>query len=485
MAKKSKEANNKKEEVKRLIQIYENKKVSNPFDVVLNKYAIYLIKTITKEKKEGKRKPESDTETVVKNCLTIPSAFQYLINNNLNLLDVEKNFLTLLPKLLYCNEDRRKDDINKLIEFIRCSACKLEWSRKNKADSKKSYLISFLEYVQNELLKKKNRTILQEEFKQKYNERESQLELTDEDKKCLEDAFNMRIIYLHDVLCKKFKSRLRCQDRVSGDKVWLPLRFIAKLYIPKGRKKQDADSLFSKWLNNLVNDVYVHYLDGNTVKHAKFNNEQVYLELRKIKDKDEYEVYVILSKDGRQGSCFRALTPTGKGNIKVEMTVRNINAIAIDHIKSIDQTLRDLDFDVLTEVSNQYRKLQETKNPEKEEQKFVDDLRNNLNLKGLYNELESIRKDGLLRLMDSRYNTQKSNASTFQKIVKYGNNPGVYYGILENQVEIKDDKGNRVYYYQELTDNIKERLFYVTKKEHIIKAREIKKSELRTIISKI
>jgi hypothetical protein len=89
-------------------------------------------------------------------------------------------------------------------------------------------------------------------------------------------------------------------------------------------------------------------------------------------------------------------------------------------------------------------------------EELLKDNNKKLNLALLQQELITIGNDGLLRLMDSKYNSQKSNGETFQRIVKEGDN---LIGILEERVNITDGT-YRFYLYQELTDNYDDKVVY-------------------------
>lgn len=393
---------------------------------------------------------KSKKKEISANYSSLGKAFEYL--NDIGASDVEKDFRDLLPKLIVAG---RKDDIIKLIKFIRCTISKYRWAREEDGgalDNAKTYLQSFLNYVEKLTSNNKKFAEILDSLKPKT------LSLNENDINKLDMAFKNRIIYSHKELRNKFKSRLRCQDRVSGDKTWLPLRFIAKLYsIEKKTNKRDIN-LFSQWLDSLVDSVYVHYCktnketDGGKVKSANFKDDKLYLELLKNKESDEYKVFVVLSKKGRRGHYYPALTPIGKGNMKDEMVVKSISEIDIDHIKPIDQTLRDLkNLSDLEKVSEYYKKL--TEQDDVDENKAAVVLLSNkeisLSLDGLRNDLDRIREDGLLRLMDSNYNSLKSNGSTFKRIIKNGH---VYWGIIEDE-NIKDCNGNAMYLVQKLTDS--------------------------------
>ena len=400
---------------------------------------------------------------------SLDKAFEFLCKNGGSY--VECNFRCLLPKLIVAE---RTDEIKKLIGFIRCTICKYEWShtKGNRNDSNKTHLKAFLNYAESLISNKQIK-----EIAGKLKDAKCSLSLSDDVDKKMKDAFNNRIIYSNDDLRNKFKSRLRRQDRTSGEKIWLPLGFIANIYNPK-RIRGRIDNDYTKWLDSLVNDVYVHYLDTvcNKVCSAKFKDEKLYLELiKEDNDAIEYSVNVILSKGTRKGKCFPALTPTGNGNQKVLMKVtkKNLESLDIDHIKPIDLTLRDLgdsnQLNCLKQVSDKYKELQNSDNLN--EDNVLKFFSSNKNFKDcLRKELGRIREDGLLRLMDSKYNSQKSNGDTFQRIIKIAKKfeinkivleEGSLLGVLEENVVIRDKYGDQVFLVQELTDTFKQNGYMV------------------------
>jgi hypothetical protein len=285
-------------------------------------------------------------------------------------------------------------------------------------------------------------------------------------------------LYLHDVLYTKFKSRLRCQDRTSGDKIWLPLRFISKLYNKKNGRRND----FSKWLDCLVNGIFIHHDDGcGNIKSTKFGeSDKLCLKLEpKSDDSKEFLVYLREYDENGRFKDSEVYTPTGKGNKKVPMSVKSVSDIDIDHVKPIDLTLKEKEsyFKMLDKISDFYKDLQEKSNPNENEaaKELIERKKNRVNLKQLMEDLELIRIDSLLRLMDSKYNSQKSNGETFQKIIKKSETE--YVGILECEEKICDDNGQRVYYYQKLTNCKEQNSFRVTTDGKILDGQVVEKLE--------
>ena len=353
-------------------------------------------------------------------------------------------FLELLVRMIPSNNDSIKvnrqkwSEIEKIVDAMDKHLS--EFRNKTSAEYKKSYkayLNRFFKFLRDN----KNHNILSELQKGlKMNAAATAA------KNALIQGFDGEI-YLYSALRTKFKSRLRCQDRTSGDKIWLPLRFIAKLYsIDKKNKKNP----FSQWLDSLVNGISVHYDDTNTgkVSHLTFN-ENLSLVFTN-KDKEGYDVFVWQINNGHKDE-FRVLTPTGKGNQKAPMKVKSISEIDIDHVKSIDATLREKEqyLTELKKVSDFYKDMVEEE--EYDENAKAEELYKKLNLPLLQKELITIGNDGLLRLMDSKYNSQKSNGETFKEIRKIADNK--YIGIIEEGIKMDNyPNGNSMTLYQELTD---------------------------------
>lgn len=358
--------------------------------------------------------------------------------------DAEKQFIEILPKLIVENRD---EDIIKLIGLIRRSAWLHNWGT---LKSYKTYLNYFVDFIEKFVTStSKNKQIIIEIIK-----KFSLPSLTDEEDKNLSEAFDARQVFLHDKLQTKFKARLRRQDRTSGDKVWLPLNFIAKIF-----KYKEKASDFSKWLDKLVDGIYIHYMDDKgTFASVSFKSD-VFLDFEKNND-GQYDVYVIWSKN-QEPKRYRVYTPTGQGNKKEPMTVKDISEIDIDHIKPIDITLRELDekgkLRTLKIVSDAYKQLledttnhEEAEEAEDLEQKAIETTsgNNDFIIEDLLRDLNDIMKDGLLRLMDSSYNVQKSNGITFEGgILK---NENKYMGILGNAL---GDNNEKITIYQKLEEN--------------------------------
>lgn len=260
----------------------------------------------------------------------------------------------------------------------------------------------------------------------------------------ISNAQNGVIELKQNSLINTFKGRLRSQDRVSGDKIWLPLSLISNIF------SKNNDNGFSGWLDLLTKNIYIHYKDKDENIKSTLLKYIDFLRLKKRRD----ELFDVFVKIKDKKGTYRVQTPTGEGNKKEPMIVSGIKDIAIDHIKPIDKILRELKRDLrnLETVSEFYKnRKQNGDNPENK--KAADDFwtqNTNYNLNNLYKELELIHKEGRLRLMASKYNTQKSNGETFIEYRKVGND---YYGIMSNIVYYDGYKDLKMTLYQYLNEN--------------------------------
>lgn len=352
--------------------------------------------------------------------------------------DAEKNFLTLVIKLIANN---REDECIKLIGLLRYSVCVYNWGSLRSYETYCNKFTDFLEKLLNsEAASKKS-------IKKKIASACTTPTLSDTEESWLKTAFAKRTVFLHEQLMTKFMGRLRRQDRISGNKVWLPLSYIAKLYKKAGKTKE-----FTDWLRKLAESIFVHYEDDNKeIKSVQFKAQQVFLVFEKKENSDgTYNVKVALSASNK---CYMAYTPTGEGNTKVPMTVKDISDIAIDHVKPIDLTLRELDkkgrIPNLKMVSESFRDM--IGRPEKAdkdiEDESLDQLYNNVDMSKLTDELNLIRTDGVLRLMVSEYNGKKSNSTAYDKIIKIKGKEE-YLGLLGEA--LLDDE--TIYLYQRLNE---------------------------------
>ena len=431
------------------------------------------------EKKEEKNESFTSAEQYkqVRNAFAVEEAFR---KNTC----AERNLLDLLPKLI-----QNKGGVEKIKQFlnnIENKALKYDWE-KNGKKSYRTYLIAFIDYVKFLINDEANIEEAKAEFLKITTKNNLRINATDQALLNNEEGE----IYLHSQLKTKFKSRLRRQERTSGDKIWLPLDFIAKIYNPENTKQSNA---FTQWIDSMVDNIYIQYKDNNNlIKSITFNNNKnesnVYLKLNNLKDNEnketgEYEVYVGWSENGVD-KRFQVYTPTGRGIEKKPMIVKNINEIAIDHVKSIDQTLRDLEKKLrcLKKVSDLYKELPDDEEINSNVIKELGYIRDKLT-KDLY----KISADSPLRLMASKYNSQKSNGDTFKEIRKIADDK--YIGIIEEGIKMDNNpNGENMTLYQELTDALSQTgnltIAYNSKSLNGQNVNKIPKFKLEDIINRI
>lgn len=408
-----------------------------------------LIDEYEKSKKNAieKKKKTKDKTSSIQYKNNVINAFDFGIRENEFTSNSEKDFLSILPKLI---ADDRKEDINNLISLIRRSVCLYNWGSNKR--SYKTYIIGFVNFIEtlNNSNAKNLKTIV-EKIKEKKPD-----SLSEEEKEELNEALSQNEVFNHKRLVTKFKSRLRGQERTSGDKIWLPLDFIAKIY---RKNDKSNNSPFSQWLDSLVDSIYIHYEDNKgQIKSVQFKKKEIHLEfLKNEKEEDSFDVYIIWSRKGRKRRVF---TPTGKGNEKIPMTVKSISEIDIDHVKPIDLTLKQLGeknkINTLKLVSDTYKQLSnDISNDNKQDIEnktncAIETLLNDesFSIESLTKDLKRIRKDTILRLMDSKYNENKSNGLTYEAILMNGQR---YIGILGHVDE--DDNGLKLTIYQNLDEN--------------------------------
>lgn len=353
-----------------------------------------------------------------------------------------KNFLDLLPTLI---KNKNNYLLNLLTNEIEKARIKLNSKELTKSkQNKRSYLGKFMKFIKVEIIPSNENGLLSELILD---------DLTLSDKELDEIINNKKNkIYLQSQLRTKFKSRLRTQDRVSGDKIWLPLRFIAKIYSIDFKQNQNQNqNLFTGWLNDLADNIFIHYKNNKLIDHFKLSEIDSLVLTQCDDNKKNFKVSV---RKGQED--YDVLSPTGEGNMKTPMIVEDIKDIAIDHVKPIDKILRDLEnrneLIMLKKVSDSYRALQEDE--ELDEKKAVDMLLNDqhFEMSTLRNELDKISANGPLRLMSAEYNSKKSNGETFKKI--YMTKDDEYWGILEEEVYNGDSKEPEMILCQKLVNNI-------------------------------
>lgn len=396
-------------------------KQRNDIDIILNDYKKYLQKVLSSDNSIRKYK-------------NVKSLFEKFENDDNSY--VARNFMNLLLKSF--RQDEGMSIIERLIETFEDNFL----NNTVLTSDNRSYLRQFFKYLRNLDNEKFNyiKTKLLNNESQEFTKKET--DLINDNK------------YDHDQLVTKFRNRLRTQDRISGDKIWLPLRYIAKIYSRAVKFNKLDKNLFSEWLNTTTDKINVHYYEKttNTIKNSPLECIE-HIQLKKEPSQNEYKAFVKIKgiKDPKE-----ILTPTGKGNRKVSMKVKSIRDIAIDHVIPIDLILKskEKNLKMLKMVSTSYKNLQEIDDPDEESAIGELLIDNNFDLVTLKTELDSISSTPL-RLMAAEYNSQKSNGMSFTKIIIDNNNN--LKGILEEGIKYRPDKESEeeldMILYQDLNEN--------------------------------
>ena len=231
----------------------------------------------------------------------------------------------------------------------------------------------------------------------------------------------------------KFKGRLRRQSRISGDKTWLPLYFLAKLY------KEKSDNRFNDWIDGIYKSIYIILNYGTHNKHIKLVDIE----------------YIGICRTGAvfalyKGEWYQVMTPNGYLNQKTEMEIfDDLKKIAIDHVIPIDKTLKTLKLPQLEKISN-YIKAFKLNHPQfkgntLESEAFIafTDFIGSVDLKNLKNELDLISTDSHYRLMASTINLQKSNILEY---TEYYTDGIKFYGFIDDNCTINSSVKAIIYH---------------------------------------
>lgn len=243
----------------------------------------------------------------------------------------------------------------------------------------------------------------------------------------------------------KIKNSLRNQSRISGNKTWLPLIFIANLYRHYGSND------FNQWIDNIYKKIHV-ILKGLTTPTSK--NHIL------LKDID----YLGICRTGvvvalYKNSWYQVMTPSGFLNEKENMEVfGDFSKISIDHVTPIDLTLKTLKLPTLEVISNfmkAYKTLNSLQGKKMETAAFSTFIKlisqikskksrtvlkvyplagtffkgGTINIMDLTKELNSILADSHYRLMSSSINGSKSNLLTYEHFYHDAANDK-YYGYI-------------------------------------------------------
>lgn len=288
-------------------------------------------------------------------------------------------------------------------------------------------------------------------------------------------------LFLKDDVIAIMMGRLKRQDRMSGDKVWLPLGLISKIYNPTGSKKA-SDNPYNDWIRDIAENIFIHYIgDRQKIKCSQLKDLVFLLFYQRG---DAKEVYAVKSRGGQSIEIVRVLTPIGELNKKCESKVASINGLAIDHVRPIDLTLRDLGEspglpalslvskvmkDELADLKKQKRKATYSEKCNSAYRRLVNKVWENRfeNFKNrLIYDLISISNDSPCRLMDANNNLSKSNLMTYKYFKKYkGFFYGIIYGDNKNETCVDDNQNNFIICHRLDTPG----LMIYTKNDDVIK----------------
>ena len=194
-------------------------------------------------------------------------------------------------------------------------------------------------------------------------------------------------------------SRLRSQDRITGNKTWLLMRLVIKL-------------LGADWFSEWASEIYAHtkVVTGPSEDNFVTLDKVSRLELRPAKNGSGNEVFVYLI----DGSVPQVYTRTNEGGY-AHMVVANLDEISLDHVKPIDQSLRDLSsrgclplLDKITIYLNKTKQKGQNANDLMKAvlKKYPQEI-NDIDKGHLAEEMKSIRSDTDYELMEKNANVRK------------------------------------------------------------------------------
>lgn len=232
-------------------------------------------------------------------------------------------------------------------------------------------------------------------------------------------------------ISKILRKRIKTWSRLSGEKVWLPLKLIGRL---------DND-LLKYFANEVYNKIRVICSDDNgnmPLENVSDINVITICPSKPVKCKIKNNEYTIM-------------TPTGYLNHIDKMIVENFREIVIDHINPIDKTLKEKEFKTLSTISDFVKDIKEQKNSpiSKVEYDAAEEIKNiKLDMAALKEELKAIIEDSQYLLTTASSNMKKSNVIDYKKFFT-DKEEQKYYGYIG---EAKDTNGEDMIIYQDLSN---------------------------------
>lgn len=237
-------------------------------------------------------------------------------------------------------------------------------------------------------------------------------------------------------ISKKLYKRIKTWSRLSGEKVWLPLKLIGRL---------DND-LLTDFAKEVYNKIRVICLDDNgniTLKKVSEIEEITICPSKPVKCKIKID-----EQDAIEYNTI--MTPTGYLNQIEEMIVKDFSEIAIDHINPIDKTLKEKEFKTLPTISDFVKDIKKKKNSpiSKVEYDAAKEIQNiKFNMADLKDDLKAIIEDSPYLLTSASSNMKKSNVIDYKKFF-IDKKEQKYYGYIG---EAKDTNGEDMIIYQDLS----------------------------------
>lgn len=255
-------------------------------------------------------------------------------------------------------------------------------------------------------------------------------------------------------------SRLGSQNRTSGEKIWFSMDLLRKFKVKVNNKEETASHFYIRTINE---NIYIHAVDNNGNKKSIKCGGVWCIYLYKIAGQTDYYVKVT----DKKFNTYQVETPTSTLGNRTLMQVADISKVAIDHVKPIDQSLRDRAGNIsgLVMLSEAYKNaksqliLKNESKPKDSEivKEAITILTNNSTISGiqkkLLQELISLLKDSWYRLMDSKQNSAKGNDNMFSEfLTNNASNPSLSTTIGLMMKAKHSTNGTDMWVYQELSN---------------------------------
>lgn len=239
-------------------------------------------------------------------------------------------------------------------------------------------------------------------------------------------------------------NRLKSQNRMSGDKTWLSFDLLARI----------DKNIISEYVDLIKTHTVLYYEDAEIIKNIKC--KKIWCVALKRIASNFFEMYVTI-KENNLYNTYLVYTPISKeGKKKVQMIIEGIDKVVIDHVKPIDQSLRELAAKIPT-LEECSRILKDAKKTLKENgqnitndtivnEAYKDPRINNIKSCDLRKEMKILLSDSWYRLMDSKENSIKSNNLEFIEFCHDASESHI--GVI---MKVNDTSGNKCIVFRDLT----------------------------------